>query len=193
METRPRTWLVRNVRQVWDGGERRLGISLEMVPSATSMPSLRSSPWILRAPHRGLAAAIRVTRARTSALTGGRPTVGRPDSLVQWSRKRRRRHRRMVSGATMTRACRHPAHTLDSQTQKGRSLLRSFGPHATDQSRSSEPPATTPEPPREARRRSPQDKGTDRDTGEGTGAVRIRLSAFVLLPATSQEPTPLVC
>ena len=32
-----------------------LGISLETVRSATAMPSLRSSPWILGAPHRGFA------------------------------------------------------------------------------------------------------------------------------------------
>jgi hypothetical protein len=43
--------------------------------------------------------------ARISALTGGRPAVGRPESVVQWSRKRRRCHRRTVSGATMTRTC----------------------------------------------------------------------------------------
>src|SRR5207245_160410 len=42
------------------------------------MPSLRSSPWILGAPHRGFAAAIFLTRAVSSALTGGRPPAG-PD------------------------------------------------------------------------------------------------------------------
>src|SRR5213594_2505337 len=36
IETRSRTWLVRNIRQVCDGGERR---SRETVRSATSMPS----------------------------------------------------------------------------------------------------------------------------------------------------------
>src|SRR6516162_2234865 len=36
-------------------------------------PQLPSSPWIRGAPHRGFAAAIRVTRALISALTGGRP------------------------------------------------------------------------------------------------------------------------
>jgi hypothetical protein len=34
----------------------------------------------------------------SSALTGGRPPVGRPESLVQCSRKRRRCQRRTVSG-----------------------------------------------------------------------------------------------
>jgi hypothetical protein len=81
--TRSRTWLVRNVRQVWDRGVCRFGSSRETVRSATSMPSFTNSPWILGAPHRGFAAAIRETRARISALTGGRPPVGRPESLVQ--------------------------------------------------------------------------------------------------------------
>jgi hypothetical protein len=43
-----------------------------------------------------------------SALTGGRPTVGRPESLAQCSRKRRRCQRRTVSGVTITRDCLHP-------------------------------------------------------------------------------------
>src|SRR6266550_2133394 len=75
------------------------------------MPSLRSSPWILGAPHRGLAAAILLTRALIVA-TGGRPAGGRPESWVQCSRKRRRCHRRTVSGVTITRDCRHPVQTL---------------------------------------------------------------------------------
>jgi hypothetical protein len=77
-----RTWLVRNVRQVCDGGVRRFGISRETVRSATSILSFRSSPWILGAPHRGFAAAIRETRALLSGLTGGRPAVGRPESFA---------------------------------------------------------------------------------------------------------------
>ena len=32
-----------------------------------------------------------------------------------------------VSGVTITRACLHPAQTLDSRTQKRRSVLRSLG------------------------------------------------------------------
>jgi hypothetical protein len=66
--------LARNVRQVWDGGMRRVGISRETVRSATSMPSFSSSPWILGAPHKGFIAAILLTRATISALIGGRPT-----------------------------------------------------------------------------------------------------------------------
>ena len=56
------------------------------------------------APHKGFAAAIFLTRAVISALTGGRPPVGRRESWVQYSRKRRRCHRRKVSGDRMTRA-----------------------------------------------------------------------------------------
>ena len=93
----------------------RFGSSRETVRSATSMPSFNSSPWIRGAPHKGFAAAMRETRARISALTGGRPTRGRPESLVQCSRKRCRCHRRTVSGVTITRDCRHPAQTLASQ------------------------------------------------------------------------------
>jgi hypothetical protein len=89
------TWLARNVRQVCDGGARRFGISRETVRSATSMPSFLSSPWILGAPHRGFIAVMFLMRAVISALIGGRPTRGRPESLVQCSPKRRRCHRRL--------------------------------------------------------------------------------------------------
>jgi hypothetical protein len=44
--TKSRTWLARNVRQVWDGGERRFWINRETVRSDTSRPSFRSSPWM---------------------------------------------------------------------------------------------------------------------------------------------------
>jgi hypothetical protein len=83
------TWLARNVRQVGEGGVRRFGISRETVRSATSRPNsaVRHGFWVRPT---GLAAVIRVTGARMSALTGGRPTVGRPERLVQCSRKRRR-------------------------------------------------------------------------------------------------------
>jgi len=53
--------------------------------------------------------------------------MGRAESLVQCSQKRGRCHRRTVLGDTMTRACLQSAHTLDSATQKSRSLLRTFG------------------------------------------------------------------
>ena len=44
-------WLRRNVRQVCDGGPRCLIMYLETVESATSKPSLSSSPWMRGAPH----------------------------------------------------------------------------------------------------------------------------------------------
>src|SRR5438445_3592083 len=51
--------------------------------------------------------------------------MGRAESVAQYSRKRRRCHRRTVLGDTMTRACLQPAHTLDSATQKvGPAYLR---------------------------------------------------------------------
>src|SRR5207237_8240078 len=75
----------------------------------------------------GSAVAMRVIKAVISAWTAGRPPVGRPESLVQYSRKRRRCHRRTVSGLTITRGCLHPAQTLASPTQKRRSVLRSGG------------------------------------------------------------------
>src|SRR5437899_1597336 len=109
------------------GRRAPLGSRRETVRSATSMPCFRSSPWILGAPHRGFATAICVTRALICALTGGRPTAGRPESLVQYSRKRCRCHRRTVSAVTMTRGCLHPAQTLASPTQKNRSAARSLG------------------------------------------------------------------
>jgi hypothetical protein len=83
--------------------------------------------WILGAPHKGLVAAIVLMRAAVSALIGGRPGRGRPESLVQCSGKRRRCHRRTVSGDTMTRACLQPAQTLASPTHKRRSIVRNLG------------------------------------------------------------------
>src|SRR5207245_11650620 len=53
--------------------------------------------------------------------------VGRPERLVQCSRRRRRGHRRTVSGVTITRDCLHPAQTLASAIQKSRSFVQSFG------------------------------------------------------------------
>jgi hypothetical protein len=102
-------------------------MSRETVRSATSRPSFRSSPWIRGAPQSGFAVAMRLTRALISALMGGRFPVGRPESRVQYSRKRRRCHRRTVSGLTITRGPRHPAQTLASATHKRRSIVRNLG------------------------------------------------------------------
>jgi hypothetical protein len=57
----------------------------------------------------------------------GRPAWGRPESVAQWRRKRRRWQLRTVAGATMTRACLHAGHTLDSPTHRRRSLRRILG------------------------------------------------------------------
>src|SRR5450755_2343779 len=43
----PSAWLRRNVFQPWDGGLLRLAMYLATEVWPTSMPSLRSSPWIL--------------------------------------------------------------------------------------------------------------------------------------------------
>jgi hypothetical protein len=61
----------------------RFGIRREIVRSATSIPSLRSSPWIRGAPHSGLAAVILRTSAMIPAFIDGRPTWGLLESLVQ--------------------------------------------------------------------------------------------------------------
>jgi hypothetical protein len=79
------------------------------------------------APQSGFAVAMRVIRALISALMRGRPAVVRPESWVQYSRKRRRCHRTTVWGVTMTRDCLHPAQILASPTQKSRSVVRSLG------------------------------------------------------------------
>src|SRR5437899_5065821 len=76
------------------------------------MPSFRSSPWILGAPQRGFAVARRATRALISAVTGGRPPIGRAASRVQYARKRHRCHLRTVSGVTITRGCLHLVQAL---------------------------------------------------------------------------------
>ena len=88
---------------------------------------LQKFPVDSRSAPRGLAVAIRVTRARISAVTRGRPTEGRAEGLVQYSRKRRRCRRTTVSGLTMMSACFQLLHTWASTTQKSRSAVRSFG------------------------------------------------------------------
>jgi len=77
--------------------------------------------------QRGFAAAMRRTRALSSASTGGRPRESRAERLVQCSRNRRRCQRRTVSGVTIRRGCLHPAQIQASQTQRRRSVLCSLG------------------------------------------------------------------
>src|SRR5262245_50949312 len=59
----PSAWLRRNVFHPCDGGPLLRTIYLATLVWPTSMPSLRSSPWILGAPHNGLAMLIsRISR-----------------------------------------------------------------------------------------------------------------------------------
>ena len=109
------------------GWGQRVGIRRDTVRPATSIPTFSSSPWMRGAPHSGFAVAMRMISTLISALMGGRPPVVRPESWVQYSRKRRRCHRRTVSGVTMARGCLQPAQILASPTQKRRSVLRSRG------------------------------------------------------------------
>src|SRR5215471_4287429 len=51
----PSAWLRRNVFHPCEGGPLLRTIYLATLVSPISMPSLRSSPWILGAPHNGLA------------------------------------------------------------------------------------------------------------------------------------------
>ena len=57
-----------------------------------------------------------------SARPGGRSPVGRPESVVQCSWKRRRCHRRTVSGVTITRVSLHSVPRRDNPAQKSRAL-----------------------------------------------------------------------
>ena len=74
--------------------------------------------------------ARRVIRALIWALTGGRPPVGRPESLVQYSRKRRRCHRRTVSGVARTSGSLHQAQTV--QKPAGQKAAEATAPAEPD-------------------------------------------------------------
>ena len=54
----PSAWLRRNVFHPCDGGALLRAIYLATLVWPISMPSLSSSPWILGAPHNGLAMLI---------------------------------------------------------------------------------------------------------------------------------------
>jgi hypothetical protein len=69
----------------------------------TSMPSLRSSPWILGAPHNGLAPLIWRISWRISAVTAGRPQR-RFDFHRQYDLNPARCQRTTVSGRTIASA-----------------------------------------------------------------------------------------
>jgi hypothetical protein len=68
-----------------------------------STPSLRSSPWILGAPHSGFARLMLRIRCRISSATFGLPLRGR-DFHRQNKRKPARCQRMTVSGLTIAKA-----------------------------------------------------------------------------------------
>src|SRR2546422_714619 len=70
-------WFFKNVRHACDGGLRGPIMYFDTVACEIVRPSFSSSPWILGAPHRGLARLIRRIRSWSSALILGRPCRGR--------------------------------------------------------------------------------------------------------------------
>ncbi len=122
MEASCETWLVRNVRQVRDGGVRGRRLRyFATVAWEISRPSMRSSPWMRGAPQRGFAACIWRIRVRRSAATAGRPVPLGRDLQRQSRAKPRRCQRTTVSGDTICTAWRHSDHVRDSTTQTTRS------------------------------------------------------------------------
>src|ERR1700737_5004767 len=103
----PISWLRRNVLQPWDGGSRRLTMYLATLVCPISTPSLRSSPWIRGAAHRGLAMLISRISLRISNGTGGLPPRAL-DFQRQCKRKPARCHLTTVSGLTIASASRTP-------------------------------------------------------------------------------------
>src|SRR5258708_7488915 len=69
----PSAWVRRNVLHPCEGGTLLRTIYLATLVWPTSMPSFRSSPWILGAPHNGLAPLIWRISWRISTVTAGRP------------------------------------------------------------------------------------------------------------------------
>jgi len=125
--TRSRTWSVKNARRLGSGVVCRVGRRGEPVRSATVIPSFDPSPWIRGAPPSGWAAAMRGPRAWISAWTGGRPPVGRPESLVPSWPKRRRCHRTPMAGAPSTRAALNPPRPWPAGPTRGALSWRSLG------------------------------------------------------------------
>ena len=98
----------------------------DTVACETVRPSFSSSPWILGAPQRGLAQLIRRIRSRSSVLIMGRPDR-RQLFHAQYSLKPRRCYRTTVSGRTTCKELRQFFQSLDSTTQKIRSISVSCG------------------------------------------------------------------
>src|SRR6516164_6910232 len=98
--TMPSAWLRRNVFHPCEGGPLLRAIYLATLVWPTSMPSLRSSPWILGAPHNGLTMLISRISRRISNDTVGRPQRRR-DLQRKYSLKPARCQRITVSGRTI--------------------------------------------------------------------------------------------
>src|ERR1700732_1831287 len=74
----PSAWLRRNVFHPCEGGPLLRAMYLATLVWPTSIPSLRSSPWILGAPHNGLAMLISRISRRISNSTVARRRLGSP-------------------------------------------------------------------------------------------------------------------
>jgi hypothetical protein len=83
MDTSCPTWLSRNALQFCDGGFLLPGIHRETVRSEMSIPSFKSSPCTLGAPHSGFDLAIFRINSRLSRSLPGRPGQFCSDSRVQ--------------------------------------------------------------------------------------------------------------
>src|SRR6516165_1189989 len=99
----PSAWLQRNVFHPCEGGALLRAIYLATLVWPISIPSLRSSPWILGAPHNGLAVLISRISRRNSKGTVGRPRR-RLDFQRQYDRNPARCQRITVSGRTIANA-----------------------------------------------------------------------------------------
>jgi hypothetical protein len=121
------TWFSRKVRHVCEGGFRRRIRYLLTLVSPTSMPSLRSSPWMRGAPQSGFSRLIFRISLRTSFDTAGRPRGPRRTFQVQNSRNPLRCQAMTVSGLTMQRAECHSAQAPQSQAHRNRSNRFSLG------------------------------------------------------------------
>src|SRR5882724_11319602 len=89
------------------------------------------------APQSGFASAMVRTRSASSEPTRGRPARPRRDFQVQKARKPCRCQRITVSGRTRWSASRHPAHWLESHTQRRRSRRPNRGRFDRRRSRAS--------------------------------------------------------
>src|SRR5262249_19731801 len=99
----PPAWFRRNVFHPCEGGPLLRAIYLATLVWPISMPSLRSSPWILGAPHNRLARLISRISRRISSGTVGRPRRRR-DFQRQYDLKPARCQRITVSGRTIASA-----------------------------------------------------------------------------------------